>query len=254
MAKIDITLPDELQDALAEPVCVPFPSTGPIELKLPSGGHIKAINDITDKIPTDCSLSFSLLLQLGPILANLECFLKVLKLLEPLITIITNITDPVKVAKAMPDFAVAAKDVTLCITSLTTPSGIACFLIDILRLIAKLLKCVIGQLKTIVSLLGGLSLQISSAQAAGNTALLASLECAQTNTMNSAKGSMTAVEPIIAVLSLAEPLLGIAGVDPIKIPPLADADSLESIESTVETLEEVVKTIELVADGLGSLC
>jgi hypothetical protein len=247
-------LPDDVAEALADPICIPFPKADPIDLTIPGGGHIKAITDITDKIPTDCSMSFSLMLQLGPILANLDCVIKVLKLLDPLITIISNLGNIPKALQSVPKFVDASVDVVNCITNMTTPKGIACFLIDILRLIAKILKCIVGQLKTLVSLIGGLALQIGSAQAAGNTALVAALECEQANAMNSAKGAMTAVEPVIALLSLVEPLMGIAGVDPIKVPPLADPESMEALEEVVTTLEEVTETIELVADGLEPLC
>ena len=254
MPDISIELPEHIAKQLADPVCVPFPSTDPIEISLPTGGKIKGVADFTDKMPTDCSMSFSLLLQLGPLLANLDCFIKVLKLIEPLIAVMENITNPPKLPEPVGKFIEAATDVVGCITAFTTPAGLACFIIDILRLIVKLLKCIIGQIKTIISVVGGLALQISSAQAEGNTALLAALECAKDNAMNGAKGAMTAVEPITAILSMVSPLLGIAGVDPIEIPAIADPESLEAMEEIVTTLEELVATLELVADGLSSLC
>ena len=92
MPKIDITLPDELAQALAQPMCVDLSLPKPQKLKvqLPSGGTLQAFTDVSKGIPTDCTLTFSLLLQLAPLLASMDCLLKILKLLKPLIDAVTS--------------------------------------------------------------------------------------------------------------------------------------------------------------------
>ena len=253
---IDIPLPDSVKENLAKPICIPFPKPEPVEINLPTGGKLKGIADITDKIPSDCSLSFSLLLQLGPFLANLECFIKILALVKPLKDFVEAVPSlsPQKIANAVPDFVKAADDVIKCFLSFTTIIGLACFLADILDLIVKILNCIIGQLKTVLSLIAGLTLQIHSAEDSGNTDLVDALNCAQDNANATAQCALSAFDPILVILSLIEPLLGFAGVSPIEIPPLADAESIEDLENTVTTLEEVVSTIELVSSALRELC
>lgn len=250
MTSIDIALNDELQEALKQPVCldIGLPKPGSVSVTLPSGGKIKGIADITKGIPTDCSLTFSLMLQLAPFMANLECFIKLLKLIEPLIEVIKGL--PFPPVEAIKKFAEAVPPVVECITALTF-AGIPLFIKDILCLIIKLLKCMIGQLKSLLALLGGLQLQITAASEEGNEELLKSLECAQENAMCSGAAAMQAFEPITVILELAGPLLEIAGVPPIEIPALASAEDLETFEQIVTTLEEFVQTLELAAEVVG---
>ncbi|MNT74668.1 hypothetical protein D3C72_2135070 [compost metagenome] len=120
-----------------------------------------------------------------------------------------------------------------------------------LLLIIKLLRCIIGQLKSVLALMGGLALQISSAQAEGNSELMAALECAQANANASAQHMMSAIDPVLVLLSLAEPFMGIAGVDPIKTPAIGAAEDIESLQNVVTTLDELTKALQLVADALG---
>src|SRR5262249_22637936 len=81
MGTIDIELPEDLRQALTPPKCLDLqlPKPGRTELKLPSGGTIRPIPDIAGGIPTDCSMNFNLALQMAPIMASMECLLKVLK-------------------------------------------------------------------------------------------------------------------------------------------------------------------------------
>jgi|SoiMethySBSTD1v2_1073268.scaffolds.fasta_scaffold20764_4 hypothetical protein len=253
MPTIDVPLPADLQEFLAKPKCIPLPKPGKVEIHLPTGGTLKGIADITKAIPDDCTLIFSLALQLGPFLANIDCLMKLLKLIKPLIDIIKaipSVPDVSKIVEAMPAFVVAAKDVTDCILQITG-LGIPLFVRDLLCLIIKLLSCIVDQLKSILAVMGGLALQINSAQANGNAELLAALQCAQDDAQMSAQHMMSSIDPVMFLLSLAEPFLGMAGVDPIKTPALASPDDLASMQSTITTLEELVKTLQLVADGIG---
>jgi hypothetical protein len=130
--------------------------------------------------------------------------------------------------------------------------GVPLFVRDLLMLIAKILKCIAQQLRSVLNVMSGLALQIGSARANGNTELLATLQCAQQNAQNSAAGMLTAVDPVLVLLSLAEPFLGIAGVDPIKTPQIGSDTDLESLQNVVTTLEELAKTLEFIAKGLGA--
>lgn len=252
---IDVPLPDSLAKLAAKPICVPVPKPGKVEINMPMGGSIKGIVDVTKAIPSDCSLSFSLVLQLQPILVNLDCLFKIVKVIQPMMDVVTGLAkvppDAPKVAGAIPKLLDAVPPLVECITKFVG-TGIPLFVRDLLMLIAKLLKCVAQQLRSILNVMGGLALQIGSARANGNTELLATLQCAQENAQNSAQGMMSALDPILVLLSLAEPFLGMAGVDPIKTPQIGSDSDLQSLQTVVTTLEELAKTLELIAKGLGA--
>ncbi|SAK99983.1 hypothetical protein AWB81_05826 [Caballeronia arationis] len=250
---IDIPLPESLTKALQTPVCIPLPKPGSVEITLPFGGAtIKAFNDISKGIPDDCSLSFSLALQIAPLLANMKCLIEALKVIGPLIDTIKALAtlDPFKIASAMEKLLPAVVPLVECITKFFV--GVPFFLRDLLALIAKLLRCIVAQLRSILNVMSGLALQITSAKSEGNTELLATLECAQRNAETSAQHSMSAIEPIMVLLSLAEPLFGLAGVDPIKTPQIGSDSSLEGLQSVIDVLDEIAKTLQLVAEGLGA--
>lgn len=250
--RIDIPLPPELQELVQAPVCVPLPQPGKMQITLPTGGAIKGIADASKGIPDDCALSFSLVLPLLTFLGNFECLFKVLKLIEPLIDVVKSLSppDPIKLPEAIKKFLDAATDLAPCLL-VPTPAAMIPFVRDILCLVIKLLHCIVGQLKSIMGVMGGLALQMQSAEAAGNRDLVAALQCAQGNAQISAQHAFASLEPILLILSLAEPFLGIAGVDPIKTPALASPEDLESMQSVVNTLDELVKTLTLAAELVG---
>lgn len=252
---IDVPLPDSLSALAEKPICLPVPKPGKVEVNMPMGGSIKGIVDITKAIPDDCSLSFSLVLQLQPILVNLDCLFKLVKVIQPMIDVVTGLAhvppDAPKVAGAIPKLLEAVPPLVECITKFVG-LGIPLFVRDLLMLIAKILKCVAQQLRSVLNVMGGLALQITSARANGNTELLATLQCAQDNAENSAQGMMSALDPVLALLALAEPFLGMAGVDPIKTPQIGSDSDLKSLQAVVSTIEELAKTLEFIAKGLGA--
>jgi hypothetical protein len=80
---------------------------------------------------------------------------------------------------------------------------------------------------------------------------MAALECAQQNAQMSAQHIMSAIDPVMFLLSLAEPFLGFVGVDPITTPALASPDDLGQMQSIIDTLDQLVKTLELAVEPLG---
>lgn len=245
---IPVELPPDLAARLAQPICadISLPEPASQNLSLPFGGSISGVTDITKGIPDSCSVNFSLLLQLGPILAPMHCMMSVLKLIKPLIDIVTGL--PFPPAKAIADFSEAVPDVMECILQVTG-LGLPAFVKDLLCLIIKLLGCMIDQLRSIYDLMNGLSIQFEAA--AGNPQLLATLECAQENAQRAAAGVMQGFEPVIAILQMAAPIMEPVTGTAIEIPALAPAGDLEQMETMITTLEEFVATLELIADGLG---
>ncbi len=249
MANIDIPVPDELQKLMAAPKCLDLRPPPPQQLKvtLPSGGALTALSDLGKAVPTDCSLTFSLMLQIMPLMASMECLLKVLKLLKPLTDAVTNFPPSPKLLK---DIAEAVTDLAPCFL-MVTPAGMIPFVRDILCLILAVLRCLIGQLQTLSELMGGLTLQLADAEKAGNRALAESLKCAQENSLIEMQHLMNGFGPIGVVLDLMSPMMSIAGVGAIKLPALGDDASTEAMTQTLDTLQQTVDTIQSVVDTLG---
>lgn len=247
----EVPLPDSVKEKLQTPICIPMPKPGKAHITLPFGGaRIQAFNDITKGIPDDCSLNFSLMLQIAPLLANMKCFIEALKVVEPLITLITALgkADLPAIAQALPKFLEAVPPLVECIAKFFV--GIPLFLRDLLLMLAKLLGCVVQSLRSALNVMSGLQLQIASAQADNNTALLAALECANEQAQASAQHALTAVEPLLVILSLAEPLFGLARVSPIQTPQLTSDDSLEGMQTMIDVLDTLAKTLRTVAEAL----
>ncbi len=224
-----------------------------MKIQLPTGGSIQAFADMSKGAPTDCALTFSLMMQIAPFLAATECLLKVLKLLKPLIDVVGSLgppPDPIKLPKAIQEFAKAAVDLAPCLL-VPTPASILPFIKDLLCLILKVLSCFLSQMKSLLQILGPITLQLQSAQADGNTDLIGILQCSQQNAQTQAAQLMNSLGPVGVLLELAGPLFGIVGVQPIKLPALGSANDLNALKSVVQTIQSVKATIQVVADGLG---
>lgn len=250
MPQIDIKIDSELEEMLKIPACIDMslPKPGKLSVQLPSGGSLKAFSDMSKAIPTDCALTFSLLLQIGPILASMDCLLKILGLLGPLVDIVKGL--PFPPFEAIKKFIEAAVKLAPCL-ALPTGTPLIPFVKDILCLILKALKCLVSQLDTIVTVLGGLALQIQTAESAGNADELAALKCAKENADKSAEAAMNAIEPIGALLALLAPVMTLTGQDPIKMPAMAPGADVESLKGLVNTLKGVCEAIQIVTDALG---
>jgi hypothetical protein len=250
MPNFDIPISVDLNKALELPPCnqIRLKAPAPISITLPTGGSIKSIADASQGIPSDCAMVFSLMVQIAPLLASMECLVKVLKLLKPLIDIVTNL--PVPPVKAVQEFVKAAVDLAPCFL-VPTPASMIPFVRDILCLIIKVLNCLLGQLETLVGLMGGLQLQLDAARAAGNFELEQTLKCAQENAQASADGLNKAIEPVGVILQLVGPFMSIAGLGPIQMPQLGSQTDLQAVTQTIQTLRSLVGTIQVAVDAVG---
>jgi hypothetical protein len=249
MAQVDIPVPESLREALSAPVCVDLslPEPKKITIQLPSGAALTSLANIGQNVPNDCSLTFSLMMQIMPMMASMECVLKILKLLKPLSEAVTS---PPPTPKLIKDIATAVADLAPCFL-MVTPAGMIPFVRDVLCLILKVLSCLIGQLKSIETQLGGLAIALKDARASGNDELAATVECAQQNAITSMGHLMQGMGPIQAIMDLASPFMSIAGVAEIKLPTISSAADVESLNKVAKQLDDVVKTIQQIVDGLG---
>jgi hypothetical protein len=60
------------------------PTPKPVSIPLPFGGELKALLDMSKGPPNDCAIVHSLMLQITPMLAGMECLLRVLKAVKAL--------------------------------------------------------------------------------------------------------------------------------------------------------------------------
>jgi hypothetical protein len=142
-------------------------------------------------------LVHSLMLQLMPALASMDCFFKVLKVVQAL-TDLGNLKPediPLGLIKKLGNVADAA---VKCAGCFVVFANIPIMIVDILRLIVAYLKCIIEAVNSALKFRVGIDL--NSAQ--GNPVLLASLNCAQDN-------ANISIAQLTEVLAVIEPLLKI---------------------------------------------
>lgn len=260
MATIDITLSDSLQKLVTPPKCADLrlPKPGKTVLKLPTGGTIKPIPDITKGIPTDCGMNFNLALQMAPIMASMECLLKVLAFLGVVVELVVKIADPkvllpekvTAVVDALPKLAEKGLELMPCINMVIAPPlNVVPFIKSLLLMIARMLRCTAQALRSAIEIMDGISLDLLTAQENGNDALAQQLECAQENAQLAMDGTMVSLEPVMVLIDIAKPFLELAGV-PLEVPAIASDGTLDGMKTALETIETVAQTIEDIASAL----
>jgi hypothetical protein len=236
-------------------VQLPLPKK-PLVISLPFGIDLKSMGDISKGPPSDCTLIHSLMLQLAPALAGLECILKMLKFLG----VVASIRGPTDLAK----LANAAIDLSKCFAFAVQ---IPCMLVDILKLIIAYLLCIIQAVESILKFQIG----IDFSAADGNPVLLASLDCAKKNgdaSMAQLREALQLIEPLLVILDsikdLAQSVPGPVGDALAAVPkavaalkPVIEGDSFSAgipgVENTTKTLDDIKSKLELVQGILDEL-
>jgi hypothetical protein len=244
MVAIDIPVSEPLEKLFEPLSCtdLALPMPKPLKIELPAGGSLNAFVDTSKGIPNDCSMTFNLMLQVAPLLVALECPMRILKLLKPLIDIIKAVPSlqPDKIMAAMPEFVEAATELAACFVAL---AKVPIMVMDILRLIRAVLNCLLGQLTTVRDLMKGLSLRFAEAE--GNPDLLARLECSQKNVVTQAQTLTSSLDPIAGVMAMVTTVAGIAGMeldislDTGGAPP----ESTEALDGIIAVLRTAVEAI-----------
>ena len=252
MPTLDIKVSADVQEMFDLPPCsaIRLPKPRPLEVSLPGGGTLKSFSDLSKGVPTDCAMTFSLLMQIGPFLASIECLVKVLKLVNTAVEVLKGVSGITSLLSAIPKIVKAAEPVVECAVSFT-PAGLIPFIRDLLCLIIKVLNCFLGQMKSILRILKQTTLQIELALASGNTELLASLQCAQENALTQAEHLTSSLEAVGVILELAGDLMQLVGVAPIQLPKPGAQVDVSALEQFVETVQTVVATMQPIVDGLG---
>jgi hypothetical protein len=251
---IDIELPEALREALKQPVCADLRLPKPVipQIAVPNGAIIKPVADFTKGIPDDCSMNFNLILQLQPIMASIECLMRVLALIEPLTELLKALTkgDLLTAGQTLPDFLAAFDKLKDCL-GLINPVSIIAFIRDILLLVARLLRCLVERLRSVVELTTQLAINIKTAEENGDTGTAEVLQCAMENADLTTQGLLSSVESLGALLSLLGPFLDLSGQD-IEIPSLDTGAGTEDLIETLDTLEAIAQGLEDLAISLGA--
>jgi hypothetical protein len=249
MPDIDIPIPDDLKEALEAPKCIDlsFPAPKKLTIQMPTGSILSVPSDLSKNIPNDCSVTFSMLLQLQPILMSMECILKMLKLLKVMSDAVTS---PPPTPGMIKDIVNAVADLSTCFLALT-PAGLIPFIRDVLCLILRILRCLIGSMKSLVEIMRGLNIRLKAANDSGNTDMAETLKCVQGNAASYGMMLSQAFGPVQGIIDLISPLMQMASVSAIKLPAIGPASDADALANIVTTLEDVVNTIQNVVDSLG---
>jgi hypothetical protein len=228
---------------------VPLPDVpSEIKVKLPFG-ELKGLHDFSQGIPSDCTVTFNLLLQLPPLLASLTCPLRVLNVIAKLKDV-ASATNPIDLIKALPNLLDAINQMSECL-----PPKIYlefyCTIKDILLLILNFLKCLLDEMKSILNL--RINISISEKEAEGNPVLLEALACSKANANRSMEHLNAATGPIGPVMDLVGMITGIIGLN-LNLPKLASGtavgDDLQSIQDTIDDLDQFVTTLKQVVEAI----
>jgi hypothetical protein len=252
VANIDIQVSADLQELFDLPDCstITLPQPAQITIQLPGGGTLSSFSDISKGIPTDCAMTFSLLLQLAPFLASIDCLVKVLNFIQTAVDVIKSITSPFSIPSAIPKIVQAAAPVVECALSFT-PAGLIPFIKDLLCLIIKFLNCFLDQMRSLLLIMTQIESQLNAATSAGNTDLITTLQCAQGNAQTQAAHFTAALQPLAVILKLAGTLMQIVGIQPISLPAIGGQTDLSSLQEVVKDIQQLVATLQTVADALG---
>jgi len=175
------------------------PPPGATAVHLPTGSILHPIVESAET-SVDCSMTADLQRQIAPCLASIECLLRILALLKPLIDVVEHL--PTQSPSALQEFVKAAVDLQPCLLMSTTASALP-LVHDLLCLSLRSLECL-------------------SDRAAPPSELA------------------RAAEGIQGVLDLGRPFFAVAGLAPIRLSVLADPSALSSdiqaLRSAVDAL------------------
>lgn len=252
MSSIDITVSPDLTAMFQLPSCatVGLKPSSPITVSLPGGATLTSFSDLSKGVPSDCAMVFSMLMQVAPFMASIECLVKVLKLVNTVVEILKGITSPFDILSAIPKVIEAAEPVLECALSYT-PLELIPFVRDLLCLILKVLQCFLSQMQSLLTILEEISPQIEAATASGNNDLLAVLNCAQSDVMMQAQYLTTSLDALSVVLELAGDFMQIVGQSPITLPTAGSVVDVASLQQVIDTFSEFVLILQDVVNALG---
>jgi len=221
--------------------CIEIKPLGDLpSIPLPAGAQINPFIEIGGPQPTDCKLSFNLLLQLGPLFASMGCLLKILGVLGKIADFANAVPDPIKIGKVLPDLLAAITDALKCFPPLAILDFLE-MIKQIILLILSYLSCFLEQVDSILKFKAGLDF----GSAEGNPALTDALNCASASADASMGNLMKSLGPIQPILKIVGTVASMAGQS-LTLP---DFSSI-SVSADGSSIEQTVASIKSAVDGL----
>jgi hypothetical protein len=237
-----------LVELAAEIPCTELKPLGDIpDIKLLGGVDLKAFVDITAGPPTDCKLTFNLLIQLAPLLASMTCLFKILNVIsaiEEFATATLKIPDLGKVVEAVPKLVAAIGDLKECIPPLKLPElGIS--LKMMLQLIVRFLSCFLTQLDSLLQF----RVSIDVAAADGNPVLKEALTCAENSADAAQVNLLKSLEPLKPLMDIVGKVAVIAKV-PLTIPDFGAMSAGTDVSASIASVKQAVDTLQKAIDSI----
>jgi hypothetical protein len=225
--------------------CVKLPKIPAIpSITLLGGAELKGVLDFSQGTPTDCKLTFNLLLQLSPLLASMACLLKVLNVigkLQDFLGAFPNLADAATKAKPVLD---AITELSMCIPALVLPQ-MALMVKGMLSLIINFLSCFLSQLDSIIRFQATIDLKAAE----GNPVLFEALICARNNAQTSMENLMLSIQPLQPILGMIKAVAGIAKL-PITLP---DFSSVSAGQDQMQVIASLRQGIDTIKDAINSI-
>jgi hypothetical protein len=229
--------------------CVKLPKIPKIpSITLLGGAELKGFLDFSQGTPTDCKITFNLLLQLSPLLASMACLLKMLNVIGKLKDFVDAVpsllTNPKKIGDAVPALLDAIAELKDCIPALAIPQII--FMIKgMLSLIINFLDCFLSQLDSLINFQASIDLK----SAEDNPVLLEALICARNNSQTSMDNLMLSVQPLQPMLDMVKMVASIAGQS-IDLPNFSGISAGQDHAQVITSLRGAIGSIKNVINAL----
>jgi hypothetical protein len=225
--------------------CVELPKIPDIPgISLLGGAEIKGFMDFSLGAPTDCKLTFNLLLQLAPLLASLACILKIFNVIVKLEDFVNAVKPPFdKLVDVVPGLISAIGELKKCVPI----PGIDLYLMikGILSLVLRFLSCFIDTLEGILQFQATIDLTAAD----DNPVLRDTLICAQDSAKASMDNMMMSLQPLEPIMKVATMLLGLAQL-PVQLPDFATITLSADATQTVAALKHSVDALKKAADSI----
>jgi hypothetical protein len=222
-------------------ICVEIPKISVPTVSLPMGIELQAIADLSKGPPTDCALLQNLMLQLMPTLAGLTCIFKILGVIAALEKFMQNPVNPSSATGVL----TAIGDMGECITSILPGTALFEMIKSILLLVIGYLKCFVEAIKSVLDFQVGIDLN----GAAGNPALMQSLQCASDNAATTMQQMMMALAPIQPLFKMLEPVIKLSNL-PIKLPSIADITGAKDVAEAVDKLDAMLTEMQQIVASI----
>ena len=225
--------------------CVALPTITIPNLTLLGGAELNGFVDFSQGTPTNCKLTFNLMLQLAPLLASMACLLKILNVIGKLQAFVEAAKPPfLKLPDTIPDLLAAIADLRDCIPAFAIPQMLS-MIKGMLGLIINFLLCFISQLEDLVKFQA--SIDLTAAQ--GNPVLRDTLLCAQANAQTSMDNLMHSLQPIQPLLNMVTVVASIAGQS-LSLPTLSDIAAQHDQAQIITALQQSIAAIKQVIDSI----